>query len=57
MPLTVEMSHVGWDVPAVGVARRSPGSGRRRIIVDGELKAERIAHEANAFTCCVLKAV
>ena len=27
-----------------------------RIIVDGEVKAERISHEVNAYTFCLLKA-
>jgi hypothetical protein len=56
VPLTVEVSDVVRDVPPVGVPRRSRDNIRRRIIVDGEFKAERIAHEANAFSFCALKA-
>jgi hypothetical protein len=49
VPVTVEMSHVVWHMPQVGVPRRS-------LVVDGGVEAERITHQGNALTFCVLRA-
>lgn len=60
MPQSADTSHVVRDVPRVGVAPRSlvkhvrAGDMARRIVVDGEVKAERIMHEVNIFTDCLL---
>jgi hypothetical protein len=46
------------EATAVGsvVAQGDSGSIGCRILVDGEVKAERISNEVNAFTFCLLKA-
>ncbi|MDI3315008.1 MAG: MmpS family protein [Mycobacterium sp.] len=46
------------EATAVGsvVAQGNSDSIGCRILVDGEVKAERISHEVNAFTYCLLKA-
>ena len=42
-----------WEVC---VAQGDSDSIGCRIVVDGEVKAEKITHEVNAFTFCLLKA-
>lgn len=46
------------EATAVGsvVAQGDSNSIGCRISVDGEVKAERVSHEVNAFTFCLLKA-
>jgi Mycobacterium membrane protein len=64
-PTRVENAPLPWSVEfastaatAVGsvVAQGDSSSIGCRILVDGEVKAERISNEVNAFTSCVLKA-
>jgi hypothetical protein len=64
-PQRVEGARLPWSVEfatteatAVGnvVAQGDSDSIGCRIVVDGEVKAERISNEVNAFTFCVLKA-
>ena len=58
-------AHLPWSLEfaittatAVGsvVAQGDSDSIGCRIVVDGEVKAERISNEVNAFTFCLLKA-
>ncbi|ORV16687.1 MmpS family protein [Mycobacterium celatum] len=64
-PQRIEGAHLPWsldmattEATAVGsiVAQGDSNSIGCRIMVDGEVKAERISHEVNAFTFCLLKA-
>jgi Mycobacterium membrane protein len=64
-PQRVDGARLPWslkfaitEATAVGsiVAQGNSDSIGCRIIVDGEVKAERITHEVNAFTFCLLKA-
>jgi hypothetical protein len=64
-PQQVEGAPLPWSLkitttlPAIMgniVAQGDSNSIGCRIVVDGEVKAERISHEVNAFTFCVLKA-
>lgn len=64
-PQRIEGAHLPWtldmattEATAVGsvVAQGDSNSIGCRITVDGEVKAERISHEVNAFTFCLLKA-
>lgn len=64
-PQRIEGAHLPWsldmattEATAVGsvVAQGDSNSIGCRISVDGEVKAERISHEVNAFTFCLLKA-
>jgi hypothetical protein len=64
-PQHVDGAHLPWslqfattEATAVGsiVAQGNSNSIGCRILVDGEVKAERIANEVNAFTFCILKA-
>jgi len=64
-PRMVEGAHLPWSLtmtttlPAVVgniVAQGDGDSIGCRIMVDGVVKAERITHEVNAFTFCMLKA-
>jgi hypothetical protein len=63
-PQRVENTHLPWslefsttEATAVGsvVAQGDSNSIGCRIVVDGEVKAERITNEVNAFTFCLLK--
>ena len=42
--------------PVMGTIVAQRDSVGCRIVVDGVVKAEKISHEVNAFTYCVLKA-
>ena len=64
-PQRVDRARLPWslefpitEATAVGsvVAQGDSDSIGCRILVDGEVKAERISNEVNAFTFCVLKA-
>ncbi|MCV7235109.1 MmpS family protein [Mycobacterium branderi] len=64
-PQRIEGAHLPWtldmattEATAVGsvVAQGDSNSIGCRISVDGEVKAERVSHEVNAFTFCLLKA-
>ncbi|HYB37625.1 MAG TPA: MmpS family protein [Mycobacterium sp.] len=64
-PQRVDGARLPWslefattEATAVGsvVAQGDSGSIGCRILVDGEVKAERISNEVNAFTFCLLKA-
>ncbi|EID15520.1 hypothetical protein MXEN_06481 [Mycobacterium xenopi RIVM700367] len=64
-PQRVENAHLPWslefattEATAVGsiVAQGDSNSIGCRIVVDGEVKAERVSNEVNAFTFCLLKA-
>ena len=64
-PQLVEGASLPWSLtitttlPAVVgniVAQGNSDSLGCRIVVDGKVKAERISHEVNAFTFCVMKA-
>lgn len=56
LPWSVEFATT--EATAVGsiVAQGDSNSIGCRILVDGDVKAERITHEVNAFTFCLLKA-
>jgi hypothetical protein len=63
-PLNVKEANLPWSVnfaitkaAVVGsiVAQGDSDSIGCRIIVDGEVKAERISNETNAYTYCLLK--
>ena len=57
-PLPWSLEFASTEATAVGsiVAQGDSSSIGCRILVDGEVKAERISNEVNAFTFCVLKA-
>jgi hypothetical protein len=57
-PLPWSLELATTEATAVGsvVAQGDSNSIGCRIVVDGEVKAERISHEVNAFTFCLLKA-
>lgn len=57
-PLPWSLEFASTQATAVGsvVAQGDSDSIGCRIIVDGEVKAERISNEVNAFTFCLLKA-
>ncbi|GFG75229.1 siderophore export accessory protein MmpS4 [Mycobacterium botniense] len=64
-PQLVEGARLPWSVKfattqaaVVGsiVAQGDSDSIGCRIVVDGEVKAEHVSHEVNAFTFCLLKA-
>ncbi|MBS9535751.1 MmpS family protein [Mycobacterium sp. M1] len=64
-PQRVDSAHLPWKLeivttlPAVVgniVAQGDSNSIGCRILVDGEVKAERISNEVNAYTFCLLKA-
>lgn len=64
-PQRVDGAHLPWSLnitttlPAVMgniVAQGDSDSIGCRIVVDGQVKAERISNEVNAYTFCVLKA-
>lgn len=64
-PQQVDGAHLPWslkittNLPTVMgniVAQGDSDTIGCRIIVDGEVKAERISNEVNAYTFCVLKA-
>lgn len=63
-PRRVEEARVPWAVEfatseataLAGVAAQGGGDSLGcRIVVDGVVKAEKVSHEVNAFTFCVLK--
>jgi nitrate reductase NapE component len=63
-PKRVDQAHLPWTLnltttsaAVMGniVAQGNSGSIGCRIVVDGVVKAEKISHETNAFTYCVLK--
>ena len=64
-PQRVEAAHLPWQLeivttlPAVVGSLMAQGDSNSigcRIIVDGEVKSERISNEVNAYTFCLLKA-
>ena len=66
-PQRLDGAHLPWSLQfaitaatAVGsIAAQAQGDGDSigcRIVVDGEVKAEKITHEVSAFTFCMLKA-
>ena len=64
-PQQADRAHLPWSLEfaittatAVGsvVAQGDSDSIGCRIVVDGEVKAEKITHEVSAFTSCLLKA-
>ena len=64
-PQQADRAHLPWSLEfpitaatAIGsvVAQGDSDSIGCRIVVDGEVKAEKITHEVSAFTSCLLKA-
>ncbi len=56
LPWSLDMTSNGAAVVGNLVAQGDSDSIGCRIVVDGVVKAERITHEVNAFTFCLLKA-
>lgn len=58
VPLPWSVDFAMTEATAVGsiAAQGDSNSIGCRILVDGEVKAERISHEVSAFTFCILKA-
>jgi hypothetical protein len=63
-PKRVDGAHLPWSLKletkaasVVGnlVAQGNSSTLGCRIVVDGVVKAEKVSHEVNAFTFCVLK--
>jgi nitrate reductase NapE component len=55
LPWTLNLTTTSAAVMGNIVAQGNSGSIGCRIVVDGVVKAEKISHEVNAFTYCVLK--
>jgi nitrate reductase NapE component len=55
LPWTLNLTTTSAAVMGNIVAQGNSNSIGCRIVVDGVVKAEKIAHEVNAFTYCVLK--
>lgn len=56
LPWSLEFASTGATAMGSVMAQGDSGSIGCRIVVDGEVKAERISNEVNAFTYCMLKA-
>ena len=55
LPWTLNLTTTSAAVMGNIVAQGNSGSIGCRIVVDGVVKAEKVSHEVNAFTYCVLK--